>query len=369
MTRRLAVDGSRSITVDGTNSHNRWFPDLDPVLEIEPGEEIELELRDGMDGELAPDLTAEALRSIRLGANHPMTGPIAVRDAEPGDTVVVEILEIEPGAYGATAVIPGFGLLGDRFDRPFQVRWDIADGCARSDDLPGVVIRGRPFLGTIGVAPSPALMDSAADRERAIAAAGGLALPPQPEGAVPTREPYASEGLRTIPPRENGGNLDIPQLRAGSRLFLTVQVEGALLSLGDAHFAQGEGEVCGTAIEIRATARIRVGLRKSGDAEWTPTFPAFEFTEPGSPTADRDYIATTGIGVDESGTNGALDTTLAARRAVAELVDLLCATRGFTPEQAYVLTSVAADLRISEAVNVPNPLVSAILPVDVFESP
>ncbi|MGB3096109.1 MAG: acetamidase/formamidase family protein [Candidatus Deferrimicrobiaceae bacterium] len=368
MTRHLRVDGSRSITVDATNSHNRWFPGLDPCLEVEPGEEIVLELRDGMDGELAPEMTAESLRSISLDANHALTGPIAVGGAEPGDTLVVEILGIDTAAYGATAVIPGFGLLGDRFDRPFLVRWEIADGCARSADLPGVVIRGAPFIGTIGVAPSPALLDSAAARERAVAAAGGLALMPQAEGAAPSLEPYASTGLRTIPPRENGGNLDIPQLGVGSRLLLGVQVPGALLSLGDAHFAQGEGEACGTAIEIQATARIRVGLRKSEDSDWTPTFPAFEFAAPAGPPGRREYIATTGVGVDERGANGSLDTTTAARRAVAELVELLCATRGLTEEQAYVLTSVAADLRISEAVNVPNPLVSAILPLDVFES-
>lgn len=368
MTHHLRVDRSRSITVDATNSHNRFFPDLDPVLEVEPGAEIVLELRDGMDGELAPDLTTEELRSISLDANHAMTGPIAVAGAEPGDTLVVEILDIDPAAYGATAVIPGFGLLGDRFDRPFLVRWEIADGCARSADLPGVAIRGAPFLGTIGVAPSASLLDSAADRERAVAAAGDLALLPQSEGAAPSLEPYASTGLRTIPPRENGGNLDIPQLGVGSRLSLRTQVPGALLSLGDAHFAQGEGEACGTAIEIQATARIRVGLRESGEGDWAPTFPAFEFTEPERPPGPREYIATTGIGVDESGVNGSLDTTVAARRAVAELVDLLCATRGLRPEQAYVLASVAADLRISEAVNVPNPLVSAILPLDVFET-
>ena len=368
MTRRLRIDLSRSITVDDTNSHNRWHPGIDPVLEVEPGEEVVLELRDGMDGELGPDMTSEDLRSISLDANHAMTGPIAVAGAEPGDTLVVEILEVEPAGYGATAVIPGFGLLGDRFESPFLVRWKITDGYARSADLPGVAILGAPFLGTIGVAPSPSLLESAGKREAAVAAAGGLALMPQAEGAAPAIDPYASQGLRTIPPRENGGNLDIPQLGAGSRLLLKVQVPGALLSLGDAHFAQGEGEVCGTAIEIQATARIKVGLRKAGGSEWTPTFPAYEFVSPENPQSRREYIATTGVGVDEDGVNGSLDMTVAARRAVAELVDLLCATRGFTPEQAYVLASVAADLRVSEAVNVPNPLVSAILPVDVFET-
>jgi formamidase len=191
---------------------------------------------------------------------------------------------------------------------------------------------------------------------------------PQAEGAAPPVEPYASSGLRTIPPRENGGNLDVPQIGVGSRLLLMTQVPGALLSLGDAHFAQGEGEACGTAIEIQARARIRVGLRKAEESDWTPTFPAFEFTSPKRPAGGREFIATTGVGVDESGANRSLDTTVAARRAVAELVELLCATRGLTPEQAYVLVSVAADLRISEAVNVPTPLVSAILPLDVFET-
>ncbi len=367
MSRRLSIDGSVSITVDATNSHNRWFPDLDPVAEVEPGEELVLELRDGMDGELGPQASSASLRSVNLDANHAMTGPVAVAGAEPGDVLEVDVLEVEPAGYGATAVIPGFGLLGDRFEDPFLVRWEISDGIARSPDLPGVAIRGAPFLGTIGVAPSAELLTRADQRERAVTDRGEMALLPQAEGAAPRLEPYASRGLRTIPPRENGGNLDIPQLTAGSRLLLRVHVDGALLSVGDAHFAQGEGESCGTAIEIQATARIRVGLRKAAVAAWAPTFPAYEFRTPPNAGPGRQFLATTGICVGEDGRNGSLEITTAARRALAELVDLLCATRGLTPEQAYVLSSVAADLRISEAVNVPNALVSAILPLDVFE--
>jgi formamidase len=365
---RLPVDRSRSITVDATNSHNRWSPELRPVAEVEVGDELVLELRDGMDGRLARESTSASLASLDLDANHPLTGPVAVSGAEPGDALVVDVLEIEPARFGATAVIPGFGLLGDRFDEPFLVRWDIAGGVARSPDLPGVAIRGAPFLGTVGVAPSAELSARATAREQRVVDAGGVALLPQRVGAAPAVDPYASTGLRTIPPRENGGNLDVPQLTAGSRLLLPVHVPGALLSIGDAHFAQGEGEACGTAIEIQATARVRVGLRRAADGMWVPRFPAYEFHAPAGPAGGRACIATTGVGLGDDGANGSLDVTLAARRAVEELVELLCATRGLTPAQAYVLTSVAADLRISQAVNVPNPLVSAILPLDVFDT-
>ncbi len=367
MTTRVRVARGTSILADGTNSHNRLHPDLPPVAEIDPGDEIVLELRDGMDGGLGPGVTAEDLRALDLDANHPMTGPVRVRGAEPGDVLEVETLEIEPAAEGATAVIPGFGLLGDRFDEPFLVRWEIAGGFARSPDLPGVAIPGAPFIGSIGVAPSHALLERATAREAAVGVAGGLALPPQARGAVPAIEPFASRGLRTIPPRENGGNLDIPQLTEGSRLLLPVHVAGAGLSVGDAHFAQGEGESCGTAIEIEAVVRLRVSLRRAADSAWVPRFAVYEFHAPAGPPGGRACVATTGIGLDDDGANGSLDLRLAARRAMEELVGLLCATRGLTPAQACVLVSVAADLRISEAVNVPNAVVSAILPLDVFE--
>jgi formamidase len=367
VTLRVRVAQGTSILADGTNSHNRFHPDLPPVAEMDPGEEVVLELRDGMDGGLGPEVTAAGLRALELDSNHPMTGPILVRGAQPGDVLDVETLAIEPAGYGATAVIPGFGLLGDRFEEPFLVRWEIADGVARSAALPGVAIAGAPFIGSIGVAPSHALLERATAREAAVSAAGGQALPPQAKGAVPAAEPFASHGLRTIPPREHGGNLDIPQLTVGSRLLLPVHVEGALLSVGDAHFAQGEGESCGTAIEIEAVVRLRVSLRRAADSAWVPRFAAYEFRTPAGPPGGRACIATTGIPLDDDGANGALDLRLAARRAMEELVDLLCATRGLTPAQACVLVSVAADLRISEAVNVPNALVSAILPLDVFE--
>jgi len=363
---RLRVDISRSILEDGANSHNRLWPGLPAVATVEPPAELTLDVRDGMDGQIAALDRAEDLLGVDLDSNHPLTGPIEVAGAEPGDVLVVEPLAIEPRGAGATAVLPGFGLLGDLFERPFLARWEIAGGVARSDALPGVAIRGRPFLGCIAVAPSAELVARAAAREAAVVERGGFALPPQRAGAVPAIEPYASAALRTIPPRENGGNLDVPQACAGSRVLLPVHVPGAMLSVGDAHFAQGEGECCGTAIEIAAEVALRVSLRRRGDGGWTPTFPAIEFAEPPAPAA-RPCFMTMGVPLADDGANADLDLTLAARRALLELIGWLEAERGLSREQAYVLASVAADLRVAEAVNRPNGLVVCRLPLDVFE--
>ena len=233
MSLHISVARDESIVRHSENSHNRIWPDLEPIATIDPGEEIELELRDGMDGQLSPSSDASALEAIDLDANHPLTGPVEVRGARPGDLLVVSPRRIEPDRFGTTAVIPGFGLLGDLFTEPYLVRWQIEDGVARSPALPGVAIRGRPFLGCVAVAPSPELFALAARREETLAMRGGAVLGPRRRSAVPAQEPYASQALRTIPPRENGGNLDVAQVREGSRLLLPVHVPGALLSVGD----------------------------------------------------------------------------------------------------------------------------------------
>jgi formamidase len=366
MTVRVPVQRHRSIVDSPENSHNRIWPDLPPVAAIEPGEELVLELRDGMDGQLSPRSSADSLESINLDANHPLTGPIEVRGARPGDVLVVEPRRIEPDGFGATAVIPGFGLLGDLFSRPFLVRWKIEQGVARSRDLPGVAIRGLPFLGCVAVAPSRELLELAARREAALAERGGVVRGPEPRSAVPAIEPYASQALRTIPPRENGGNLDVPQLTEGSRVLLPVHVPGALLSVGDVHFAQGDGESCGTAIEVAATVTLAVSVRKADEQRWRPRFPMVEYSEPA--TAPRRCCMTIGIPLTDGGENRDLDLALAARRALVEMLGWLEAERGMTREQAYVLASVAADLRVAEAVNVPNGIVACRLPLDVFEA-
>ena len=278
---RLAIERTRSIVDDPQGAHNRLHPDVPPVLTIDPGDELEVECRDGMDGELLRAGSSADLANIGLDANHSLTGPVAVRGAQPGDVLAVDIVSVDPDPQGATAVIPGFGLLAGFFDAPFLVRWRIADGVARSDDLPGIAIRARPFLGAIAVAPSAPLLAQAREREAALARTGAMVLGPEPNAAVPGGA-IGAEGLRTIPPRENGGNLDIRQLTAGSRLLLPVHVPGALLSLGDIHVAQGDGESCGTAIEAPASRgcastcarRARAAGRRASRRSSTPRSPA-----------------------------------------------------------------------------------------------
>jgi formamidase len=205
----------------------------------------------------------------------------------------------------------------------------------------------------IGVAPSRDRLEALRQREETLRERGQPVADSMPEGAVP---PEAADGLRTIPPRELGGNLDIRQLVAGSRLWLPVDVPGALFSVGDLHFAQGDGEVCGTAIEVAGAVTVR--FQVIHDALHHPRFPTFE--TPGRPA--RRSFATTGIPVDVG-----MDLNVAAREALIEMIDHLEATYAFARPAAYALCSAAVDLRISEVVDVPYPLVSALLPLDVFE--
>ena len=190
------------------------------------------------------------MRQCDLNLVHPLTGPVFVAGAAPGDLLEVEIRDMKPAAFAYTVQVPGFGFLRDAFPDPYIAKWTIKDGFAESAELPGVRIPDGSFVGVIGVAPSKELRETARRREADLAGRGGMALPPEPQGAVPGAEPIASEALRTIPPRENGGNMDIKQLSKGARLLLPVLVDGALFSVGDAHFAQGDGEACGTAIEM-----------------------------------------------------------------------------------------------------------------------
>jgi formamidase len=363
--RRVAVDVAVSLLEEPANGHNRWHPDIPPVLEVDAGDTVVFDVRDGTDVQIGADSTSSDVPSVDLDRTHPLTGPVTIRGAEPGDLLDVEIIDIVPARSGYTIVLPGLGALGHRFQEPFLVKWDLADGVARSSDIPGVAIPGAPFLGVMGIAPSRERMRAYSAREQALFETGALVLPPEPHSAVPGDGPSAAEGLRTIPPREAGGNLDIKQLVAGSRVSFAVDVPGALFSVGDPHFAQGDGESCAFAIETAAQATLRFSLRKAAELAWLPSNPVIEFTS-GDATPRR-YVATTGFPIQEDGTNRYLDTTLAAQRALDELVNYLVAERGLTANAAYVLVSVAADLRINEIVNVPNALVSAALPLDIFE--
>lgn len=368
----LEIDPGRPLVDERKNGHNRWHEAIEPAVEVEPGDTVVYETRDAFDIQLDPGSTADDVAGAKLGPVHPLTGPVFVKGAEPGDLLEATILAIEPdpwNQWGYTVEVPGFGFLREDFPDPYIAHWRLhGNDYAESEQLPGVRIPCNPFPGTFGLAPSAALRRAAAEREAELAERGGAALPPDPDGAVPSEERIASEGLRTVPPRETAGNTDIKQATPGVTLLLPVYVDGGLVSTGDVHYAQGDCEACGTAIEIRSRVHVRFGIR-NGEAERLGIrdlqlvrddyFAAPELAAP------RRFFATTGICVRRDGTNESEDLTLAARNALLNMIDHL-ETRGFDRQQAYALCSCAVDLRVSQLVDVPNFLVTALLPLDIF---
>ena len=364
----VELDYTKPCAGEPEKGHNRWHPDIPPAIEAAPGEEVVLQTRNAFDGGVTPGSKHEDLRNINLGLVHPLTGPVYVQGAEPGDLLEVNILSVEPAQWGFTTIIPGFGFLRDVFLEPYVVHWQIQDGYAESTDLPGVRVPGAPFMGTIGVAPSRQLRQEIVLREEELLRRGGAVMGPDPDGAVPATEPLASEGLRTVPPREHGGNMDIKQLTAGTRLMLPVFTKGGLFSAGDAHFAQGDSECCGTAVEMDCTLHVEFRVLKGEAARRNLRFPIFErddyFISP-EMAAPRRFLACTGMCITEDGVNESENATLAARNALLTMIQLLM-ERGWSREQSYCICSVAVDLKLSEVVDVPNFVVSAFLPLDIF---
>ena len=363
------IDRNKSLAEEPGTGHNRWHPDITPVIEVDEGEEVVLETRDALDGQLDASSTEADFGSIGTGAVHPITGPVLVKGAEPGDLLEIEFVDIVPQPWAFSSIIPGLGFLRDLYTDPYMVHWNIADGWATSAQIPGVRVPGASFMGVSGVAPSHQQLKEWTDRENVLIGKGGMALPPDADGAVPGQGAAASDGLRTLPPRENGGNFDVKQLSKGSKLLLPVAVDGALFSTGDAHFAQGDGEVCVTAVEMGATASVRFtvlkGEAKRHGIKW-PRFSRSDYFIDPQWAAPRNFIATMGMPVTDEGVNEGENLTLACRNALINMIDLL-QERGFTREQAYVICSVAVDLKISNVVDVPNFVVSALLPLGILE--
>lgn len=385
--------------------HNRWHPAIPPAARANPGDRVVFQTRDAFDNQFDRGSRPSDVAGANLSLVHPLTGPLYVEGARAGDVLAVTVEEIEPGPdrFGYTVIVPGFGFLRDLFPDPAIVRWDLRRGgpggwVAVSPDMPGVRIPIGSFAGTIGVALGPDQTEAAFVRERDLAAAGGFVLQPDPRTAAFDAVPQAVCGpmgtgtercLRTIPPRENGGNMDVKQMVKGTTLLFPCFVDGCLLSVGDVHFAQGDGEVSGTAIEMNAVVRVTVDVRR-GQAASVPR-PQIEGKRvPGilkRLEPDR-FVAATGIPVKPAGqpnpqlgylnstlvtglANLSEDVTAAARDALVHVIDLLTgpnspSPRPLTREQAYVLASVAVDLRISNVVDTPNFVVTAFLPLDVF---
>ena len=368
----VSVDPSKPLSEEPETGHNRWHEAIEPVVEVDPGDTMVYETRDAFDGQLNRESTAEDVGNLDLSGVHPLTGPVFVKGAEPGDLLEVKLVAVEADPWeqwGYTVEVPGFGFLRDEFPEPYIVHWRLhGNEYAESEQLPGVRIRCNPHPGVLGLAPSAELRQRATQREGALAERGGFALLPDPGGAVPTDEVIAREGLRTIPPRETAGNIDIKQLSPGTTVLLPVYAEGGLVSTGDVHYAQGDCEACGTAIEVRTRVHLRFGIRK-GEAERRGIrdlqfFRDDYFTRP-ELAAPRRFFATTGISVHKDGTNESEDLSLSAKNALLNMIEHL-QTRGFDRQQAYALCSVAVDLRVSQVVDVPNLLVSALLPLDIF---
>lgn len=321
---------------------------------------------DALDGQIRRGMTPEDLASLDVGRVHPLTGPVYIEGAEPGDLLDVHILEIVSAADAFTATFPGRGLMPQLFPGPLLVHWDLADGFATSEQIPGVQIPGAPFMGTIGVAPSLTRLRRVNEREKELAQTGVLVMPPRVASAIPSDESISSEAWRTSAAHEVGGNMDIRHLVAGSTVTFPVDVPGALFSVGDGHFAQGDGETCGTAMEMSARVTVRFELRKGAAFEREQTNPTFAAPLPAQPPREGGYFATTGLSVCDDGRVSYLDASLAAKNALTMMVKALERDHGLTRDQAYIVASVAGDLTISSIVNVPHAQVSMAIPLDIF---
>ncbi|RSN68982.1 formamidase [Actinomadura sp. WAC 06369] len=388
----FSVDQARSMRDQDVPGHNRWHPDIPPAATVRPGAEIRLESREWMDGQVGNNDSANDIRDLNLNVNHMLSGPIAVEGAEPGDLLVVDVLDIGPvpqetgdiagQGWGYTGVFDrhnGGGFLTDRFPDAYKAIWDFRGQTASSRHIPGVRFTGITHPGLLGTAPSADMLARWNAREQALIDTDPdrvppLAMPPEPRDVLAGTltgadlERVGREGARTIPPRENGGNQDIKNFSRGSRVFFPVFVPGALLSGGDLHFSQGDGEItfCG-AIEMGGFVDLGIDLIKGGMEKYgVTTNPVFL---PGNvePRYDE-FISFIGISVDhETDTNAFTDATLAYRNACLNAIEYL-GRFGYTGEQAYLLLCAAPiDGRLSGVVDIPNACCSLYLPTAIFD--
>ena len=302
--------------IERDQNHLAWDPAIAPVATVGSGDIVELDCLDASNGQITAESTTDSLATLDFASVDQVTGPVGVAGAEPGDTLQVDLLEFEPADWGWTASIPGFGLLADDFpDASLKITRLSADGPI--EFWPGIQLPMAPFCGELGVAPET--------------------------------------GPRsTIPPDLHGGNMDTRHLVAGSTLFLPVFHAGARFSAGDGHATQGDGEVSGTAIETPMRALVRLTVRKGLNLTG-PEFVAAP--DPHAALRNGARYATDGIGPD---------LMEASRDALRRMIEWLGREYGLEPMQAYLLSSVAVDLRISEIVDVPNFVVTAHCPLGIF---
>ncbi len=306
--------------LDDTQTHAFWDNSQPPRIHIAPGDTVVFETLEASANQITPQSSHDVISTLSFDPIHPLTGPVYVDGAEPGDTLEVEVQSLRHKGWGWSAVIPGFGLLGEEFKTPYVHHYKL--GRTHCQFRKDIQIPYEPFCGVMGVAP---------------------------------REPGR---ITTLPPRQNGGNLDIRHLTAGTKVLFPVQVPGALFSCGDCHAAQGDGEVSGTGIESAMSVRLRFQVIK------------------GAPIPELRFITPPGKKLTEADTGGYYVTTAQgpdlfkdAQQALRYMLDHICREYDMTREQAYCLSGVAVDLKISEIVDGPNWIVSAYLPLSIFRKP
>ena len=389
----FAVDQSKSMTDQAVPGHNRWHPDVPAVASVKPGSDFRVECREWTDAQIGNNDSANDVRDVDLSRAHMLSGPIAVEGAEPGDLLVVDILELGPcqapqekgdapgqgwGYTGIFARVNGGGFLTDHFPNSYKAIWDFRGQEATSRHIPGIRYTGITHPGLFGTAPSAELLAEWNRREQALIDTDPervppLALPPLEEHTLAGNltggelAKVAREGARTVPARENGGNHDIKNFTRGSRVYYPVFVDGGKLSGGDLHFSQGDGEItfCG-AIEMGGFIDFGVDLIKDGMNKYgihsNPVFIPGR-VEP----LYSEFLSFIGISVDEEGTNRYMDATVAYRRACLNAIEYL-KTFGYTGEQAYLLLgSAPIEGRISGIVDIPNACCSLYLPTAIFD--
>lgn len=303
--------------LDPKHIHFRWDNSLPPALTIESGDTVLFDLQENSAGQIAHTSSADTVAKLDRNKTYPLGGPIYVRDAQPGDALEVKILRLQPTNWGWTAILPGFGLLSDELPGPYLIHWDLTNK-RTAKGIRGAAVPMDPFCGVMGVAPD------------------------EPGSFHPT------------PPGKFGGNMDIRHLTSGTTVRFPIWVEGALFSCGDCHSAQGDGEVCGFGIETSMRVTLRFYLRRQLRLNSSEFVTRNGLTQR---TDRRGYYVTTGIRPE---------LMEGAREAVRRMIAHLTSVYGLSRLDAYVLCSVAVDLKISEVVDKPNWIVSAYLPLSIM---
>jgi acetamidase/formamidase len=309
-----------TVTICGSQKHLKWSSSIPPVHRCQSGGVVTFQTIDGSNGQITTHSTVKDLHSFDLAQADPVFGPVYVEEAEIGDVLEVELVDLKPANWGWTCIFPGFGLLADDFPDTYELKlWDLSNGTT-AVFKPGIEIPIRPFMGTIGIAP--------------------------PEGVE----------LPMIPPHESGGNVDCKYLTSGTKLYLPVKARGALFSCGDGHAAQGDGEVCGTAIETPMTVSVKLTVHKDKPYVTSPQYLS-------CPSSHPDILASKGyysvLGIDSS-------LVEASKKALRGMLEYLVKEHLLSRIEAYMLCSVTADLQIVEAVDMPNYAVACRLPLAIF---